>query len=846
MDELLRDFLTETVESLDRVDAQIVRLEREPNNREVLGNIFRLVHTIKGTCGFLGLPRLEALAHAAESLMGKFRDGMPITGEAVTLILATIDRVKIILDSLENLQREPSGDDAELIAQLGRIAARAHETQDAHPQQSRGSAGKEGPPAQTSPETVDSTNTERPVGETPGSLANQSIRVSIDTLDQLMTMVSELVLTRNQLLEILRKHNDSNFKVALQRLSNVTTDVQQGVMKTRMQPIGQAWQKLPRIVRDLSVELGKEIELQMHGADTELDRQVLDLVKDPLTHLVRNCADHGIESPAERSAAGKPGKGTIRLTASRQGGYIVIEIADDGRGLDAVRIRAKALEAGLASEAEIAAKPEAEINNFIFAPGFSTAAEVTSISGRGVGMDVVRSNIEQIGGTVDVTSVAGRGASFIIKIPLTLAIVAALILEVAGERFAFPQLSVLELVRIGGGMHRVERIKNAPVLRLRQKLLPLLHVKEVLQLDARADERGLVVVTQAGGQTFGAVVDNVFHTEEIVIKPVSSRLRHIGMFSGMTILGDGSVIMVLDPNALAQTLGRVTQSASSDSADTEQRERTPHPDEVSLLLFRAGSQRRKAVPLSLVTRIEDIDCRRIEVADGQHLLQYRDQLIPLLGIDMQSGPKKEGAQPILVFSSRGRTMGLAIDEIIDIVEDKLDIKLVDDRPGVLGYAVIGGVTTEIIDLSCLLPSAFEDRSYRPAWAPAKSSGAILLIDDSTFFRELLTPVIEAAGYQVLAVHSATEALAALRSGTRFDLVVSDTELPDMDGFALAQAMRQLPSAEAIPIIGVAETILADAVERGRAAGIRDFVAKFDRAGLIASIRAHTGQLGRAA
>jgi two-component system chemotaxis sensor kinase CheA len=464
MDELLRDFLTETVESLDGVDAQLVQLEREPNNRQVLANIFRLVHTIKGTCGFLGLPRLEALAHAAESLMGKFRDGMPITGEAVTLILATIDRIKTILNGLEKLQCEPLGDDAYLIAQLGRIAGQVHETHRAHPQQSRGSASKERPSAQTGPETVDSTNTERPVGETRGSLANQSIRVSIDTLDHLMTMVSELVLTRNQLLEILRKHYDSDFKVALQRLSNVTTDVQQGVMKTRMQPIGHAWQKLPRIVRDLSVELGKEIELQMHGADTELDRQVLDLVKDPLTHLVRNCADHGIESSAERSAAGKPGKGTIRLTASRQGGYIVIEIADDGRGLDAARIRAKALEAGLASEAEIAAKPEAEINNFIFAPNFSTAAQVTSVSGRGVGMDVVRGNIEQIGGTVTVISVAGRGANFIIKIPLTLAIVAALILEVAGERLAFPQLSVLELVRIGGGTHRVERIKNAPVL----------------------------------------------------------------------------------------------------------------------------------------------------------------------------------------------------------------------------------------------------------------------------------------------------------------------------------------------------------------------------------------------
>src|SRR4029077_4188225 len=273
MDELLRDFLTETVESLDSVDAQLVQLEREPNNRLVLANIFRLVHTIKGTCGFLGLPRLEALTHAAESLMGKFRDGMPITGEAVTLILATIDRVKTILDGLEQLQREPPGDDADLIAQLGRIAGRAHETQPAHPQQNRGLVSKDRPFAQTSPEAADNASIVRPAGETPGSRANQSIRVSIDALDQLMTMVSELVLTRNQLLEILRQHNDSEFKVALQRLSNVTTDVQQGVMKTRMQPIGHAWQKLPRIVRDLSVELGKEIELQMHGADTELDRQ---------------------------------------------------------------------------------------------------------------------------------------------------------------------------------------------------------------------------------------------------------------------------------------------------------------------------------------------------------------------------------------------------------------------------------------------------------------------------------------------------------------------------------------------------------------------------------------------
>ena len=305
----------------------------------------------------------------------------------------------------------------------------------------------------------------------------------------------------------------------------------------------------------------------MHGADTELDRQVLELVKDPLTHLVRNCADHGIESPLERSAAGKPRRGTIRLSASRQGGHVVIEITDDGRGLDTARINAKAVEAGLISEAEIAAKSQTDINNLIFAPGFSTAAAVTSISGRGVGMDVVRSNIEQIGGAVEVRSNSGNGTSFVIKIPLTLAIVAALIVEIGGERFAFPQLSVVELVRIGSE-HRIERIKSAPVLRLRHRLLPLIHLSAALRLGGGEAAGGFVVVTQAGSQVFGAVVDNVFHTEEIVIKPMSSKLRHIGVFSGMTILGDGAVAMVIDPNVLVQSFAGGAPSRAETSANT--------------------------------------------------------------------------------------------------------------------------------------------------------------------------------------------------------------------------------------------------------------------------------------
>jgi two-component system chemotaxis sensor kinase CheA len=854
MDDLLREFLTETNESLNLVDAELVRFEQEPNNGAILGNIFRLVHTIKGTCGFLGLSRLETLTHAAETLMGKFRDGMPVTAEAVTLILSTIDRIKSILDSIEKSEREPDGGDGDLIDPLGRMARQeaAPPSQVAPPPAPAPVELKK--PDQPEPrEKADKQDkpvaaAERSDEERGDRLANHSIRVNVDTLDYLMTTVSELVLTRNQLLEIVRRHEDSDFKVPLQRLSNVTAELQEGVMKTRMQPIGNAWQKLPRVVRDLCAELGKDIELAMRGADTELDRQVLDLVKDPLTHLVRNCADHGIESPAERIAAGKPAKGTIRLAAWHEGGHIIIEIADDGRGLDLAGIKAKVIEKGLASEAQLAAKSEAEICNFIFAPGFTTAAKVTSISGRGVGMDVVRSNIEQIGGTVDLKSVSGAGITFTIKIPLTLAIVSALIVEAGGERFAIPQLAVLELVRAGNnGEHRIEHIKDAPVLRLRNKLLPLVRLKEVFRLGQCDNENGFVVVTQVGSQVFGVVVDGVFHTEEIVIKPMSSKLRHIPVFSGTTILGDGSVIMIIDPNGVAQALGRAAAAAArAEKSELQGREEEVDEDTVSLLVFRAGSQQPKAVPLSLVTRLEEIDCRKIEISDGRHLVQYREQLMPLLRIDPESSLKKEGAQPILVFSDQGRSMGLLADEIIDIVEERLDIEVSSDRPGLLGYAVIKGATTEIIDVGHFLPQAFEDWFRRRDLSAARLTRTVLLVDDSAFFRELLAPLIKAAGYRVVAAASAADALAALKSDTRFDLIVTDIDMPEMDGFALAEAVRAMPAAAAIPIIALATMVSAEAVERGRDVGFHDFVAKFDRAGLVAAIKEQSADLSRAA
>src|ERR1035437_4354259 len=548
MDDLLREFLTETNESLDTVDNQLVRFEQNPNNSKILDNIFRLVHTIKGTCGFLGLPRLEALAHAGETLMGKFRDGMPVTAEAVTLILSSIDRIKEILGGLEATEAEPEGTDQDLIVKLQEMVERGMEAMSAAPVQRvieqgtlvpqilerqlrpgevsldelerafRETATEVAPPPPAPAATPSHAQRAAPV-VTPAKpatgksvveievqeadkIANQSIRVNVDTLEHLMTMVSELVLTRNQLLEISRRNEDTEFKVPLQRLSNVTAELQEGFMKTRMQPIGNAWQKLPRIVRDLSGELGKQIELEMHGADTELDRQVLDLIKDPLTHMVRNSADHGLETPAERAAAGKPEQGTMRLSAYHEGGHIIICIADNGRGLNTEKIKAKAIVSGLVSEAELEKMTEAQIHKFIFAPGFSTAAIVTSVSGRGVGMDVVRTNIDQIGGTIDVKSVAGEGSSVTIKIPLTLAIVSALIVEAAGDRFAIPQLAVVELVRArANSEHRIERIKDTAVLRLRNKLLPLMHLKKLLKIDDGSSsdpENGFIVVTQVG------------------------------------------------------------------------------------------------------------------------------------------------------------------------------------------------------------------------------------------------------------------------------------------------------------------------------------------------------------
>ena len=869
MDDLISEFLTETAESLDVIDVELVRFENNPEDRAILDNIFRLLHTIKGTCGFLGLPRLEAVAHAGETLLGKFRDGeLAVSPPMVTLVLEAIDQIKVLLESLEETGAEPAGEDSALISKLedaamgklegavqpdapqkpenwdedlgrelrpGEVSLAdleaAFQNADVEPANDPGDAapaesapvqhlgvgdfdpelGRELRPGEVSaaeleaafmsadvepgyaPEppkafiTDDMSHEEalqsamaelkgvdHVAGGEGGPRVQQTVRVTVDVLEGLMTTVSELVLTRNQLMQTIRGMEDEELKGPLQRLSAVTGELQDGVMKTRMQPIGDAWRKLPRIIRDVSTDLGKKIELVMEGQDTELDRQVLELIKDPLTHMVRNSADHGLEMPADRVKAGKPEKGRIKLSAYHEGGHIIISISDDGKGLDTKRIGEKALEKGLTTHDELERMTEAQIHRFIFAPGFSTAAKVTNLSGRGVGMDVVRTNIEQIGGVVDVASTAGRGSHFSIKIPLTLAIVSALIVGCDEQRFAIPQLAVRELVRVGAGSeHTVEKLHGARVMRLRDRLMPIVDLHDVLGVgeaySGGEDEAAFVVVLDAGGRNVGLVVDNVLDTEEIVVKPLSESLRNVSAYSGATILGDGSVIMILDPNGLAgEIVSAMEEEAVNDMASASVTELAQQTQR--LLLVRAGGTEPKAVPLALVTRLEEFEPDTIETTNGRQVVQYRGRLMPIVPLGAEIRCTEGQRLPVLVFAENHTAIGLAVDQIVDVVEERVDMQMSSDKQGVIGSAIIKGKATDVVDIAWYLDqSRASDIQRRSASRRRK----VLLVDADAFARRMIAPLLAAAGYDVTPAGGMHEVKSIAEAGEHFDALVGD-------------------------------------------------------------------------
>ena len=738
-DEVVQEFLVESYENLDRLDQDLVALERAPDDVATLSSIFRTVHTIKGTCGFLGFSKLEAVAHVGENLLSRLRDrDLQLDAAITSALLQMIDAVRGILASIEATGSEGDGVYDDLVAELGRL----HRGEPAP-------AAEEPPPARlgelliatgtvTAEDVAEAVQLQaygdhRPLGELlmdegkirPGevvdalqaqaeartNVSDQSIRVDVALLDKLMNLVGELVLARNRVLQFTRADSDPAFVSTSQRLNLITSELQEGVMKTRMQPVGNVWAKFPRVVRDLSLQLGKQIRIEMEGEETELDKTIIEAIKDPLTHIVRNSVDHGIETPEVRVANGKPAEGRLLLRAFHEGGQVNIEISDDGAGINLDRVRQKALERNLLSPEQAGRMNDREIGNLIFLPGFSTAAAVTNVSGRGVGMDVVKTSIEKIGGTVDLHPRAGQGTTLRIRIPLTLAIIPALIVVTGGDRYAIPQVNLLELVRLEGEQARnaVEYIHDTPVYRLRGNLLPLVNLRDELKLVDRDasdedDEPDVmnIVVLQADDRQFGLVVEGVTDTEEIVVKPLGRQLKGIATFAGATIMGDGRLALILDVLGLAQQAKVVSESRERNQMSSSQQVEAGDDGTQALVVLRVGEQTRVAVPLSLVARLEEVPRSGVESSAGCDVVQYRGQIMPLLHVADALGVPREVEEPeilqVVVHHVGGRTVGLVVSEIVDIVEDRLVVQRVGNRPGMSGSAVLQGRVTDLLDV----------------------------------------------------------------------------------------------------------------------------------------------------
>lgn len=837
--EIINEFLIESYENIGRLDEEFVALERSPKDHELLSSIFRTIHTIKGTCGFLNFTKLEALTHLAESLLSQLRDGKrDLDAEAVSVLLETVDAVKQMLGWIEATGCEGEESFEALKAKLRVVTERK-------PAPATPAAPPATPPAAGG--GADKQEKEEPSGEggAKSGVADSTIRVDVSLLDKLMNLVGELVLARNQILQFTDLREDANFSATSQRLNLITTELQAGVMKTRMQPIGNVWNKLPRVVRDLATASGKQVQIEMEGADTELDKTIIEAIRDPLTHIVRNSVDHGIEAPNVRVAKGKVATGRLFLRAFHEGGQVNIEISDDGAGIAVEKIKKKAIQNGLVTAEQAERLSERELLRLIFQPGFSTAEKVTAVSGRGVGMDVVKTNIEKIGGMVDLQSQPDRGATIKIKIPLTLAIIPALLVTTGGDRFAIPQVSLLELVRLEADTagRAVEHVHGTRVYRLRGNLLPLVYLGEVLEMrpQKQAGEAAVnIVVLQADDRQFGLVVDQVNDTEEIVVKPLGKQLKGISAFAGATIMGDGRVALILDVLGLAQRAKVVTERREQAVLEeAAQQKRAAAGERQTFLLFRVGGSDRLCVPLALVARLEIFPLAQIERASGREVVQYRGQILPLVRLSQVLGVaarEDQDPMPVVVFSEGGRRIGMVVESIIDIVEDTVAIKTESKRRGVLGAAVIGGRVTDLVDLQAVIgdvdPEWFEQAAQqRQAGAGARR---VLLVDDSSFFRGLLREQLEMAGYHVVEAVDGMEALQKL-DAAEVDLVVTDLEMPGLDGFGLVKRIRQDERLASLPVVAIASPLRPEDQEKGRTAGFAQVQGKFDREAMLEAL-----------
>ena len=744
MKEVLKDFLQESFENLDRVDSELIELEEQPDNRDMLSSIFRSMHTIKGTCGFFGFDKLEKVTHIGENLLVKLRDGEYSMNEQIaTGLLAMVDAVRAMLYEISShghdgckrykklitllselndsgsLKSEASLQELSTATENNKVAADASPEQPVvatAPAQNDQQQSAASPVAPVKPAAVEpATDVKAKDAQAPANAVEASIRVDVPVLDSLMNLVGELVLARNQIVEYVGTHENTQVVAAAQRLNLITSELQEGVMQTRMQPIHSIWAKLPRVVRDLSHACGKQIRVEMEGKSTELDKSLIEAMKDPITHLVRNSVDHGVETPEQRIAAGKPAEGILLLRAFHEGGQVHIEISDDGGGIPADKIKQKAIENNVVTAEQASKMSDQEICRMIFLPGLSTAEQVTNISGRGVGMDVVKTNIEKISGAIDLDTEVGRGTTFKIRVPLTLAIVPALIVSTGGQRFAIPQVNLIELIRIDEEeqSNAIEYIHGCPVHRLRGQLLPLVYLQKELNLGTREPGALNIVVLQAEKCRFGLVVDQINDTQEIVVKPLAEALKVIPVFAGATIMGDGRVALILDTQGIghrARVMGEKLESAAApavvEGADKAGKSET-------LLLVRTAAEGKLAIPLNRVARLEQFDLKQTEMAGDIKVVQYRGQILPLVELseflhERRSGYGDEEQESdliqVVVFGEEGRQVGLVVKEIIDVVDEILEVRGKTSRAGVLGTATIQGQVTELFDVTSFVAS----------------------------------------------------------------------------------------------------------------------------------------------
>ncbi|AKG20168.1 chemotaxis protein CheA [Calothrix sp. 336/3] len=702
-------FLIESYENLNQIEQDIISIEKVSEQGEALVRIYRSLHTIKGNCGFLPFPKLESLAHAGENLLSSLRDRqLAITPTVINTLLQILDSIRQILSEIEATRHEGDRDYSALITSL---------TQLQPPEQTTIASVVNPPESQTN---IDTTyfNNEFPEVSTPTASESSQIRVNVNLLDQVMNLMGELVLTRNQVMGFSSKFNDSSFNATCQHLSLLTSQLQQEIMKTRLQSIGTIWQKFPRVIRDLAIASGKEVKLEMEGGDTELDKSIIEAIKDPLTHLVRNCIDHGIELPTERTACGKSSVGRLFLRAFHESGKVNIEIGDDGRGLDAEKLKKRALQLGLVSAVEVASMGDSEAIDLIFLPGFSSSEQVTNLSGRGVGMDIVKSNIDKINGAIEIYSQPGQGTTFKIKIPLTLAIIPALIVTSGGDRYAIPQASIQELVRLEAqAVHRIEIFYDVPVYRLRDTLVPLVYLNQVLQIPNSLTnlEMFSLVIVQVDNYQFGLVVDTIEDIQDIMVKPLGKQLKAQSLFAGATILGDGTVTLIIDIVGLANRSGVTAKQKQQLLIENATKDQEQVIDRQTILLFEGPAGARMGIPLTIAFRLEEILCSAVEKVGNQDVIQSYGKILPLIDLHKIFSPSDkndlrdriqtnlaETLQIVIVSPSSELSLALVVDRILDIVEEPLIITGVSSRPGILFCAVFQGKITEILDIEAVI------------------------------------------------------------------------------------------------------------------------------------------------